>query len=210
VKKKPWLSIVIPTIGRPDLLMTLDAIDSQPEDLLEGVEVLVVGDTYGGRTPDLEQVFEHLSCERPLGRYRYMEHDGGVHCYGQPQRTFGAANASGEWVWFGQDDNVANKDALHAIRVATTAADAPRLCIFRWLAPWREVIWRSQILEQGNVDADCLVMRRELAASVKWGMRYEGDFDAALEAAALAETVGWQDAIVSIARPERGHCWWLR
>jgi hypothetical protein len=205
----PWLSIVIPTVGRAELLHTLDAIDAQPEDLLEGVEVLVVGDTFGGRSPQLEQAQDHVATQRPPSRYQYLEYDGGQHCYGHPQRTYGATLARGEWVWFGQDDNVASDEALRAIRAATSATAAPSLCVFRTLCYWRQVVWREPRLELGNVDADCLVMRRELAAAVRWGLRYEGDYDAAVAAAKLSETVGWHEDLVSIARPDQSHRWWL-
>lgn len=205
---RPWLSIVCPTIGRPSLVATLDAIDSQSAALLKGVEVLVVGDTYGGPTRELEQVREHVETERPPDRYRYLEHDGGIHCYGQPQRDFGAREAHGEWVWFAQDDNVATPQALHYIYSATHDAGAPRLFIFRVLTYWREVVWREPHLAQGNVDADCLVMRRDIAREVNWGLRYEGDYDAAVQAAKLSEAIGWGTEVVAVARPEQEHRWW--
>ena len=210
MKRDLWLSIVIPTIGRAELVQTLDAIDAQPEHLLEGVEVLVVGDSHGGQTPQLEQAEEHVVSERPLGRYRYLEHDGGTHCYGHPQRTFGAAQARGEWVWFGQDDNVASAEALRAIRAATHLRTSPSLCIFRTVTYWREIVWRAPDIGPvpGNVDADCLVMRRDVASAVKWGERYEGDYDAAVEAATLSKDIAWLDEVVSIARPAKEHRWW--
>lgn len=205
---QPWLSVVIPTIGRPELTSTLDALDAQPADLLDGVEVLVVGDTYGGRSVQLDNVREHLETERPAGRYRCLDYDGGLHCYGQPQRNYGAREALGEWVWFGQDDNVATADALHFIRAATRDANAPGLFIFRVLCWWRHIVWRDPVLRESNLDADGLVMRRDVAQRANFGMRYEGDYDAAAEAARLSEVVGWGDEIVSIARPEKEHRWW--
>lgn len=208
MSQQPWLSIIIPTVGRAELAQTLDSIDAQPEQLLEGVEVLVVGDTHGGTSPQLEQAHDQLATGRPLGRYRYLEHDGGQHCYGHPQRTYGAGVARGDWVWFGQDDNVASAEALRAIRAATRAPAAPSLCVFRTLCYWREIVWREPRLALGNVDADCLVMRREVAAAVRWGLRYEGDYDAAVEAAGLSGSISWHDDVVSIARPEQGHRWW--
>ncbi len=43
---RPWLSVVIPTIGRDSLALTLESLRAQAESA--GVEVLVVGDTFGG------------------------------------------------------------------------------------------------------------------------------------------------------------------
>jgi hypothetical protein len=206
--KRPWLSIVIPTIGRASLAHTLDSIDHQPEPLLQGVEVLVVGDSYQ-RTADLDQVKEHLATERQLGQYRYLEYDAGVHMVGQPQRSFGAKQARGDWVWFSQDDNIATADALAAIRAVTRSVDRQHALFFRWLAPWREVIWREPELRLENIDADCLVMPRRIASQVEWGMRYQGDFDAAVQASKLSDNEPvWCDDVVSIAQPHPGMYWW--
>jgi hypothetical protein len=210
VTAAPWLSIVIPTVGRASLVDTLDAIDHQPERLMAGVEVVVVADTYaGGMTPNLDQAKDHIATERQLGRYRFIEHDGGQHVYGQPQRTAGARAARGDWVWFGQDDNVAAENALTAIYDAVRS-HISELLIFRWVSPWREVIWRYPELALGNLDADCLVMSRNLAQQVTWGLRYEGDFDAARQAFELTGRAepDWRPPIISIARPDEGYRWW--
>jgi hypothetical protein len=206
---RPWLSIVIPTVGRSSLADTLDAIDHQPAELLKGVEVLVVGDTHSGMTAGLHQAREHIETERAGERYTFLEHDGGQHVVGQPQRTYGAHNASGEWVAFGQDDNILTPAALSAIATATRS-QVSELIICRWLAPWRETIWRWPELALGNLDADGLVLSRRLAQQVTWGLRYEGDYDAAQQAWALIDRaeINWVSTIVSVARPAQEHRWW--
>lgn len=205
----PWLSIVVPTVGRETLIDTLDAIDHQPARLLAGVEVVVVADTFGGMTINLEGVKAHIAAERQLGRYRFIEHDGGQHVFGQPQRTAGAQAALGDWVWWGQDDNVPSEKALESIYDAVRS-HISELLIFRWVAPWREIIWRWPELALGNLDADCLVMSRRLAQHCAWGLRYEGDYDVAREAfeqTGRAE-IDWRPAVISIARPGEQHRWW--
>ena len=199
----PWLSVVIPTVGRDTLQMTLDSLSAQPE--CEGVEVLVVGDTFGGRTPALEQ-----ACIRvELAGYTWLEHDAGLHCVGQPQRTFGARMAKAPWVWFSQDDNVAARDSLAAIEAAIDQQVSARPLFFRMRTHWGRDIWRSPDLMLGNIDADCLVFPRAIAKQVEWGLRYEGDYDAATRAVELSGgDVAWVDEIVSIARPQPGQFWW--
>ena len=206
---RPWLSIVIPTVGRSSLADTLDAIDHQPAELLKGVEVLVVGDTHSGMTAGLHQAREHIETERAGERYTFLEHDGGQHVVGQPQRTYGAHNASGEWVAFGQDDNVLAHDALHNLAMATRSG-VSELIIFRWLSPWREIIWRWPEFLLGNLDADGLVFSRRIAHQVEWGLRYEGDWDAAQQAYELADhEIDWRASVLSIARPGQAERWWL-
>lgn len=199
----PWLSVVIPTVGRETLQMTLDSLSAQPE--CEGVEVLVVGDTYGGRTPALEQA--HIRAE--LMGFKWLEHDAGLHCVGQPQRTAGARAAKAPWVWFSQDDNVAAQDSLAAIELAIDQQPRRRPLFFRMRTHWGAQVWRQPHLALGNIDADCLVFPRTIAHAVEWGLRYEGDYDAAARALDLSGgDVAWVDAIVSMARPQPGQFWW--
>jgi hypothetical protein len=203
----PWLSVVIPTIGRPTLHQTLDSIDAQPES--GEVEVLVVADTHGGFTGGLLEVQARIDRERDHDRYVWLEVDGGQHCWGQPQRTAGARLASAEWVWFSQDDNIAAAGAFAAIQRVVDHLDRPRPLFFRWLSPWRELIWRDQHLVLGNIDADCIVLPKRIAAQIEWGLRYEGDFDAAVAAVHLAgDELVWCESLVSIAHPGMADRWW--
>jgi glycosyltransferase involved in cell wall biosynthesis len=206
----PWLTIVIPTVGRPaGLQRTLASIDHQPG---ADVEVLVVADTHAADNPP-DRLDNLLACrrlvlERPK-RYRWLEHDGGLHCFGQPQRTFGGQMALGEWVAFSQDDNILTADATSAIWMACCTEPHKRPLFFKWLSPWRQHIWAFPQLAPGNIDADCLVLPRLIAEQVQWGLRYEGDYDAAEQAYRRAEgDVGWREELIAIARPDAGHIWW--
>lgn len=202
----PELAVVIPTVGRLTLLSTLDALEAQPgRDLLE---VLVVADTLGGLTADLEQARAHVRDERPDWMH-WIEHDGGVHCYGQPQRMCGARSATAPWVWFGQDDNVAAADAVTGILTAIARQSSSRPIFGKVTTHWRDVVWRTPQLALGNIDADCLVLPRFIAERVIWGLRYEGDFDAAQDAMRLSDGgVDWLDQVLAIARPDAEHRWW--
>jgi len=199
----PWLSVVIPTIGRDSLQMTFDALGAQPE--CAGVEVLVVADTYGGNTDELTRA--RLRTE--LAGFNWLEHDAGFHCVGQPQRTHGARQAHAPWIWFGQDDNVPAKDSLALIEQTIDAQEHARPLFFRMRTFWGSEVWHEPMLSIGNIDADCLVFPRAIAKQVEWGLRYEGDYDAAKHAYQLSDgDVGWIDEVVSVARPQPGQFWW--
>jgi cellulose synthase/poly-beta-1,6-N-acetylglucosamine synthase-like glycosyltransferase len=93
---RPWLSVVIPTAGtrREGLLRTLESVrQQQPGD---SVEVLVVADTYQLQDPSpldvLQSELQHCNV-----RYRWLEHDGGVHCFGQPQRSIALGRPADVW-----------------------------------------------------------------------------------------------------------------
>lgn len=204
---RPLLSVVIPTIGRPSLTLTLDSLDAQAE--AELVEVLVVADVHGGLTPALEQARDHVLEERDGERYRWLQYDGGMHCVGQPQRMIGGRTAMAPWVWYSQDDNIAAAGAVSAILRAAAQQTTTVPMFGRWLSAWREVIWREEKLTLGNIDADCLVLPHWVAQRVEWGLRYEGDFDAAQHAARLVNgQIAWLDAILSISKPDAEHYWW--
>jgi hypothetical protein len=203
----PWLSVVLPTAARrhADLHRTLRSITEQ---LDPSVEVVLVADTHGATD---RQRFDVLRDEvESLGlAVRWLEHDGGVNCYGQPQRSFGARQAHGEWVAFSQDDNILAEHAFRKIWMALCQEPHKRPLFFRAITPWRDFVWRTPQLVIANIDADCLVFPRAIAQQVTWGLRYEGDFDAAVHAAQLAEgDIGWRDETIAIARPDQEHVWW--
>ena len=207
-KRKPWLSVVIPTIGRDSLFNTLESIRSQPEHV--GVEVLVVADTHGGSTPALELAKARVEA-MGLG-CRWLEHDGGQHCVGHPQRTFGARAATAPYVWFSQDDNIAARDSLVTIMstINSQVPPAGRPLFFRTQTFWGDCVWRVPFLDLGNIDADCLVFPQAIAQQVEWGLRYEGDFDAAVAAQQLAGgNAAWCNQVISIMRPQPAELWWL-
>jgi len=199
----PWLSVVIPTIGRQTLQDTLTSLRVQPES--DGIEVLVVADTHGPVNAQLEYARTRVEA---TGQ-RWLELDAGINCVGQPQRTFGAKAATAPWVWFTQDDNIAAEDSLLAIQSAIEAQPRPRPLFFQMLTYWGARIWQVPMLAQGNIDADCLVFPREVAKQVEWGLRYEGDLDAAVRAFNLTGgDVAWIDELVSVGRPESKDLWW--
>jgi Glycosyl transferase family 2 len=199
----PWLSVVIPTVGRESLEHTLASLRAQPES--EGVEVLVVADTFGGYSYLLQNARARVEEEG----FRWLECDAGLHCVGQPQRTFGMQQARAPWVWFSQDDNIAAQDSLAAIETAIDLQPRPRPLFFRFQSYWGDKIWRSQDLQLGNIDADCLVFPRHIAQRVEWGLRYEGDFDAAAQAFNYSGgDVAWVDDVVAISRPSTEMLWW--
>ncbi len=204
---RPLLSVVIPTIGRSSLITTLDSLDAQ--ELADELELVIVADVHGGMTNEILQAREHVQEERDIARYRWLEYDGGLHCYGQPQRMIGGRTATAPWVWFTQDDNIAAQGAVAAILHAAARQAQPAPIFARWLSPWRQVIWAEPQLWEGNIDADCVVLPLAIARGVSWGLRYAGDYDAAQHAVRLAgDRVDWLDQVVSIARPDPEHCWW--
>jgi hypothetical protein len=204
----PWLTLVIPTRleRREGLLRTLESVRRQPH--AEMVEVLVVVDTHGLVDPAAHaQLREDLQSLRL--RHRWLECDAGIHCYGQPQRSLGGQRALGEWIAYSQDDNILTRDALSSIWAAVCEQPHKRPLFFRIETYWGDTVWREPALMMGNIDADCLVFPRALARDVTWGLRYEGDFDAALSAMQYVQgDVDWRAETIALARPSEEAVWW--
>jgi hypothetical protein len=201
----PWLSIVIPTMGRPELARTFDSIAAQHDP--SAVQVLVVGDTHGGHTPDLERA--RLQTLRR--GYHWLEHDGGQHIVGQPQRQYGMQHAAGQWVAFSADDNIQTQGALAEIWQVVAGLPRPMPIVFR-VRTWQAgVVWQRERKELllGNIDADCLVVPNVPEKLGRWENVYVGDFEFAKQTIQLWDhQVCWADALIGLARPGEDELWW--
>jgi len=100
------LSIVIPTCNRPELLrLCLDSLLPQVQQSGNAVEVIVTDDSREGETLEmLEAEFAGTSVRRVLGPRRGPA----------ANRNHGAAEATGEWVLFLDDDCIPSDGFLRA------------------------------------------------------------------------------------------------
>lgn len=201
-----WLTYVVPTVGRPWLARTLDSLDRQRTSL-QGVQVLVVGDSHGGRTAHLEWAKTETLRRGP--RYRWLEHDGGEHAWGQPQRQYGMQQAAGQWVAFTADDNVLTQEAVASIWLAVATLPHKMPLLFK-VRTWQAgVIWQRKEVLHGNVDADCVVVPNEPALLGSWSNKYEGDFEFTSQTVEhYGGEVEWVDELISLARPGDSELWW--
>jgi predicted SAM-dependent methyltransferase len=200
---RPWLTAIIPTIGRDltGLARAVDSLRSQGE-AANGVEILVVGDTHSGELPQVPALAEQWGV-------RYVGHDGGRHCYGQPQRQAGTAHATGGYLCWGADDDIWTHNALADIRACIDRQEHPRPLVFRFVPPWRGIpVPVEPVLRERNVDASCLVVPNIPEKLGRWGLRYEGDYDFAQETAAQwGGDLEFCNHVVCWARPEPRDDW---
>lgn len=198
----PWLSVIIPTIGRPELGRALASVRQQAPP--SEVELLVVGDTHGNDFHDALAPVPAI-CKR-FGA-RYVGYDDGGHMVGQGQREYGQRIARGQWLWWLQDDDVATEHALAVIREGLHyPGHGPRL--FKIRTRWGFVVWQYPQVCEGNIDADCIVTPRDRKRLGRWGRRYCGDFDFIRETVDLWQRqCVWRDAHIAIARPPKAMDW---
>lgn len=208
----PLLSVIIPTIGRPSLERTLRSLRQQGSWL--SWEAILVGDTYDGTWA------AGLVCAQEQARgdphLRYVAHDGGVHAWGHPQRNYGATVALGRYLaWLG-DDDVSLPGAFDAIgRAIRTYGHEHRVFLFRWIAPWKSVLWHTAGHlgdAPGHIDAECIVCPNDPDRLGTWTHRYQGDFDFITETIGKhggLERVIWQPEVIAQAQPPPAEDWTL-
>jgi glycosyltransferase involved in cell wall biosynthesis len=210
---RPLLSVIVPTVGRPSVERAVNSLLRQGEWL--PYEVILVGDTHGGTWAEQLPRARALAEQYPE-HVRYVEHDGGVHMVGHPQRNFGATVARGRYLsWLG-DDDVYCRFAFPSIARALRARvfDHPRdqrVHLFRWISPWKQLMWHTAgFLEEGHIDAECIVAPNVPDKLGVWGNRYQGDFDFIAETVEHwggLEKVIWQPEIIAQARPDPAEDW---
>ena len=209
---RPLLSIIIPTVGRPSLARTLRSLQAQQSWLTW--EAILVGDTHAGTW--WHQLHSALMLTKADPHLSYTTHDGGRHAWGHPQRTHGATLARGQYLaWLG-DDDLYLPGAFAAIASALAGReDDPRVHLFRWIAPWKQVLWHTAGYlgdEPGHIDAECIVCPNVPEKLGTWTARYQGDYDFIAETVHRwggLEKVIWQPEVIAQAQPAEAEDWTL-
>jgi hypothetical protein len=198
----PWLTVICPTIGRDTLGRTLRSIRAQAPP--EAVEILVVGDTHGATfAEDLRRVPTVCANWDAC----YLEHDGGLHAWGHPQRTYAQTLAGGRWLWWLQDDDIAAAGAVATIREAIGLQSAPLPCLFQTRTWQAGVVWKSHDLRLGNIDADGLLAPNDPARLAPWPPEYNGDFTMIAETVERWGGLWWNQGVIAIGHPKVRDLW---
>ncbi len=201
----PYVSVIIPTQGRPTIARTLASIRSQIQKD-EAVEIVIVQDRYEpdrpGRNYDsfidlrVQQLAEEF-------RARVVQHDAGHNCWGHCQINHGISQATGDYVSFMDDDDIFAPGAFDAIgRGIALCPRSPLL--FQFHTHWGEVLWDRPVAQQGRIGGHCLVTPRNERYLGKWSCRYEGDYDFIESTLKLypPSAVAWIPRLIAIARPD--------
>lgn len=182
------LSIIIPTIGRPELSRLLAELGPQ---LRGRDEIIVVGDGY---QPDARR-----ACEGAMGGVKYLEY-GPDHCWGHPQRNWAMGGAQGTHLMSFDDDDRCAPDSLARIKAAVR--DHPgRPCMFRMYHDGT-VLWTRREVFDGNVATQMFVTPNAAGRIGQWGRRYAGDYDFISSTLALYPVsegaLAWIDQVIAI------------
>lgn len=195
VKRRPTLSILIPTKGGGDLLYVFQTISAQ--ELIEGDEVLVIGD---GPQP---QVAEQVNVLGPP--FRYAHTDKPTADFGHSQLNYGLSLATGDYIMCTDDDDGYLPRALESVRTALEQ-NPGRPHIFKFWSNDRYLVWnesRGRKTEETFIGGHNLVLPNTEGKKGTWSPRYRGDLDwvkGVLENYPETEWV-WRDEVLTRQRP---------
>jgi glycosyltransferase involved in cell wall biosynthesis len=194
------LTIVVPTIGRPTLAMTLDSIARQA--LMPGDRVIVALDTFQEPPrPDVAALVASYGFE-------LLPVDGGVHFMGNPQLNAAIADCTTDYFCALGDDDIYVDGAIARLRAKCRDG---RAVLFQFLAPpylvagdpRRFVLWADRQLRVANISGCCVAVPREALVPVSDQQRCEVDFDWIVAMVAkTGQRPIWMDDVLIIARPE--------
>lgn len=179
------------TMGEDDRLVV--AVDSHP----------VNGEGYDMAAARVREIESEISKHGP--NVHMLTIDAGHHDWGHSQinaaMDYARKTWPGAWLTFNDDDDVYLPGAFDEIRRAIegTGKDCPHL--FRFVSHFREVIWRTPEMIEGNVGGHCIICPADQRLGL-WSPRYEGDYDFVQSTIALHDgRVAWCREIIATARP---------
>lgn len=184
------LSIIVPTIARQSLLRTLQALAPQ----LRDDEVLVIGD---GPRPRAAKMVDGCGAS-----FRYVQGPATA-AWGNAQRHAGSLHATGDYLWFVDDDDTPEPDALDAIR-QTAEAHPGKALMFRcqWnnyrYVPQGTVWWETEG-DTLHVGTPMLVVPNKSEMMGSWlGEAYDHDYVFITETLAIygPENVVWVPKVI--------------
>lgn len=184
------LSIIIPTIARFSLLRTLQALAPQ----LRNDEVMVIGD---GPRPRAAQMVESMGTN-----FRYLQGPATAQ-WGNAQRHTGLMHATGDYLWFVDDDDKPEPDALANIRAAVVEHPGKALMFRCQWNNYRYVpdgtIWWETEGDTFHVGTPMIVAPNNPDKLGSWlGSAYDHDYVFITETLALygPEGVAWVPKVI--------------
>lgn len=192
---RPTLSLLVPTLGRPELAR---AIESALPQLLAGDELLVIGDTRLGELPATEAL-----CASYGPQVRYVGFTDGEASWGHHQLNHGLTLARGDYIHASDDDDVWCPGSLAVMREAIVAHPG-RVFLFRfrsylggtvfWLVPG--------LLERNTIGGHCLCQPNLPGKVGQLGPEYAGDHTWIVDTLARHEEPPvWCDVVICEQRP---------
>jgi hypothetical protein len=104
---------------------------------------------------------------------------------------------------FNDDDDVFTVGAFEAIHAAVDGLPEPRPVMFRFVTPWREVLWDKRRILESRTGGHQFVCPNDHKQLGQWTDRYEGDYDFIRNTVDFYgdDAVIWKEDIIAVCRP---------
>lgn len=174
------ITFLVPTVGRPSLITTLNSIECWPGD-----EILLVGN--GFRVRD--------------ARVRYVDCPPGGD-YGHSERNFAQKQARGRYIAHIDDDDVYTPG--HRALMQDVIDKTPgRPALFRMRAPNGITLWRDPKIYCGNVGTPMMLLPNEPEKFSVWEPFVGGDCKFLETSGWASDEFVWRPEIICLV----GHNW---
>lgn len=199
---KPTLTIVVPTIGRPTLVNTLESIKRQA--LIPGDDVLIVYDSFA---KDAVNAAQTKAMVESYG-FTFIEHNGGYHFQGNPQLNHAINIAKTDFLCALGDDDIYVDGAIARLRKKLQPG---RVVLFKFfitgfltgLFGARFLLWSDKEVRLANLSGCCMAAPVSALVPVNTELRMEVDYEW------IRDTVKksgrrpyWMNDCLVIARPD--------
>jgi hypothetical protein len=198
--RRPKLTVLIPTQGRPSLRDALRSVREQAT--AKDAEIIVCADTHGPLFTDVAA----LAAEHDAF---YLEHDAGHHGYGHPQLATAYRRATGAYVAVLGDDDEFYAGGPQTIISVTRALTEPQPVLFRITMepsatrhmPAPFTIWREQSIYCGNVSGQSIVLPNDPSKLAEYPPHSTGDYEFirdTVENYGGADRVVWRTEVIAL------------
>lgn len=206
--RRPRLSVICPTVGGGDLRRMLDSIVAQR--LEYGDEVIIAEDTTDRIDPLVEEttlLYRSLLQTHGVTVQLLRVSGANGHDWGNSQRNRAIELAKGDYLTFMDDDDVYVVGAFESIRRAAEVFwPERRPMVFRFVTPWREILWQRRAVIETRIGGHQFVPPNDPEKLGRWSERYAADFDfiASTLAHYRMEELVWRAELIAITRPDQG------
>lgn len=163
----------------------------------------MVGD---GAQPLAKNIVEAYSQALPV---RYVSH-GPTRDFGNSQRNYALKISHAPFISYIDDDDIYTEDAFVKIRKVLAREENARYnYVFKVVAPWREIVWTDDTIEQGNMCTIQMVLPNQRPGVITpWPKRQGGNIPY-LKERCTAAPLKLCEPVIAICRPYAEDLWWM-
>ena len=201
----PTFTVLIGSAGRATLRRTLDSIAKQER--IAGDQCIVVFDAFERQAAHLDTLCDVVASYGP--GFIARTYDAGYHFYGVEQinHALSSEPITGSHIFTLGDDDVFVDGAYASLR-AICAQDPTRAVLYRFLAPWKEVLWDRPEFRMSRISGCCIAAPKAavglMPTQTTWddGRPFvEHDYFWMKDVLAKTPPPVWLDQLLVVARP---------